>query len=269
MERTRFNEIVLAAKTPQELYSALVAESFPGKGVRPEEPTPRHGDPRPARAVIWNQGPMQYLGAQICRRMEQVGLPTKIAVGLRTADDQAKAKRDGFSNAGPWESPHQYYEACDFCHRYYGWKVGDDYWRTLVHVVENVEADFDVKLTSGLRDWGWDSAHVQLADWKDFRAEVRLRQGPNQHPSEELLARRFKAVLPRHYKPISESVERQIEGTLGHLDGMSWQRWLQDPAPRPGDPKDDHGFAQVLASIFDQGWPIRLPAWVKKVTGRT
>lgn len=173
----------------------------------------RLGDPNADRGVPKDQGPMIYLGHQICKRMEQIGYPSKIAVAYRSPEQQEVEFAEGQSKARAWQSPHQFYEAVDICHKYKGWpKDTDPYWEALASVVRNVEADYGVELTHGMRDWGWDYAHVQLRDWKAQRQMLRTATGYRK-PTPEELYYRFREVLPKVQYPEPEwlSTEKRLE----------------------------------------------------------
>ncbi|MCT4608866.1 MAG: hypothetical protein N4A70_06630 [Pelagimonas sp.] len=73
-------------------------------------------------------------------------------------------------------------------------EVADVTGRTLAAVFKIVEEDFNVDLTHGY-DWGWDSAHVELADWKAVKRRVGRRE-----PTSEELDARFAEVLSQRWK---------------------------------------------------------------------
>lgn len=172
----------------------------------------RLGDPKPDRSAPKDQGPMIYLGHQICKRMEQIGYPSKIAVGYRTPEQQDREFRANRSNAKGWQSPHQFYLAVDICHKFQGWpKDTDPYWDALMTVVANVEADYAVKLTAGKRDWGWDFAHVQLRDWKGFRERCKGVGGAYHRPTPTDLYAWFREVLPKVSYPVPDSLSVQAQ----------------------------------------------------------
>lgn len=146
-------------------------------------------------------GPMVYLGQQIIKAMEDAGYPAMIFESIRTPERQDQLRKDGKSNAGQWQSPHQYWEAVDIVHPSLYWSVSKDYWMALRAAVEVVEAKFNVKLVQGGRDWGWDEAHVQLADWRKAKRkhdERLLENGEKRRPPNEAeRAERFLLVLPQ------------------------------------------------------------------------
>lgn len=169
----------------------------------------------------YNQGPMYYLGQQIVKAMEDAGYPAKIIENYRTPERQSEVYEKGHSKAGPWQSPHQFYEAVDIVHPSLFWAVTPDYWETLATCVRIVAEKYDVQLTHG-HYWTFkDSAHIQLKDWKVFREIVRQRwrdETEDWHmmrrhdplseqpmptptkPTEEELANRFAVVLPNVWK---------------------------------------------------------------------
>lgn len=144
-------------------------------------------------------GPMQYLGEQIVKRMEDAGYPSKIVFGYRSPEVQARLYAKGRTESGsivtkamPYESAHQYYEAVDIVHASKGWNVSDAYWCALDASVRIVQDDFAVDLNHG-EHWKWrDAAHIELRDWRDFRQRVGKVV-----PSPEQLRERFFEVLPK------------------------------------------------------------------------
>lgn len=142
----------------------------------------------------YTQGPMHYLGQQIVRGMQDAGYPAKIHVCYRPPDLQDSLYRRGRSKAKAWQSPHQYFEAVDVVHETLFWECEQDFWDTLARVVKIVAEKYNVTLEHGY-DWGWDSAHIEL---KDFR-KVRNRQG-RRVPDALQLAYRFEEVLPDVWK---------------------------------------------------------------------
>lgn len=134
------------------------------------------------------------MSQQIVRLMQDAGFPTKIHMdGVpRTPEAQNLAFKNGKSRAKAWQGPHNYYEACDIIHADLGWEASKDFWDTLQACVEIVEEKYDVQLIHGGRDWGWDLAHVQSADWK----KVKQRVG-NRLPTLVERQKRFAEMLPK------------------------------------------------------------------------
>lgn len=144
----------------------------------------------------YTDGPMIYLGQQIVKKMQDAGYPSKIFYGYRSAELQLALynKRPKVTNARPYESPHQYYEAVDIVHETLFWNAPPEYWETLSAVVQVVSKEFGVGLTHG-HNWQMvDSAHIELSDWRFQKAKVGL-----QCPTQKQLADRFAEVLPRQW----------------------------------------------------------------------
>lgn len=179
-------------RTPQDVFRMF-------SGQKPTPPVvERHAPQRELVRFDKTQGPMYYLGLQICKRMGQIGYPSKVHTCYRSPAVQDRKKRQGFSKAAAFQSPHQFYEAVDICHETLGWPKADDpYWQKLGVVIRNVEADFKVKLTSGVNDWGWDFAHVELSDWRKVQRAHRTPEGNYLPVSPPSLLKRFKEVLPQ------------------------------------------------------------------------
>lgn len=146
------------------------------------------------RRKMWSvdktRGPMYFLGLQICKRMGEIGFPSRVHCCYRSGADQDAAFARGASRARAGQSPHQFLEAVDIVHEARAWDVPPAYWAALASVVRNVAADYGVELSGGFV-WGWDLAHVELADWRRMRAFVEHRR-----PSEAELYVRFRDVLP-------------------------------------------------------------------------
>lgn len=153
----------------------------------------------------YTEGPMLYIGQQIVRAMQDAGYPAKIAEYYRTPERQAEllAKRPPVTKAGPWQSAHQYYCAVDIIHPSKGWDVSEAYWETLATCVRNVSLKLGVALDHG-HHWRFrDSAHVQLEDWKDFKALVG-----ESTPTPEDLQDLWEVVLPEVWR---RYMQRQTE----------------------------------------------------------
>lgn len=152
--------------SPQELMQAARDERQPREKGQVQKRQTRY---------TYDAGPMFYLGQQVVRAMEDAGFPAKIHCCFRPPDVQADLKERGFSKAGPWESPHQFYEAVDIIHPAKGWKVSPDYWEALASCVRIVADKYGVDLVHG-HYWRFvDRAHVELKDWRSFRDLIRQR----------------------------------------------------------------------------------------------
>lgn len=188
--------------TPQEIVQAAREERAP------REKGQEH---KVQRRYTYDAGPMLFLGQQIVRAMQDAGYPARIHCHYRSPTKQAELKEAGRSRAGPWESPHQFYEAVDIIHASKGWEVSSDFWDTLAGCARIVSQKYGVELELG-HDWGWDSAHIEIKDWRKFRDQIRHRwmsdylewrdrgrEEPRPEPSpitSQELWERFEAVLP-------------------------------------------------------------------------
>jgi hypothetical protein len=149
-------------------------------------------------AFCYTSGPMFYLGQQIVRAMQDAGYPAKIHACYRSPSVQRRLKAEGRSKADAWQSPHQFYEAVDIIHPGKGWDVSSSYWDALAACSRVVSAKFGVPLELG-HDWGWDSAHIEIKNWRVFRdlhLAVMRREGVERPPNGDELCERFKVVLP-------------------------------------------------------------------------
>ena len=145
------------------------------------------------------RGPMYFLAQQIIRRMQEAGYPAFVWCHYRSPEQQNKEYAEGDSKARAYHSPHQFMEAVDILHPKLYWGASQDYWDTLAACVKVVEEKFAVALVHGY-DWGWDSAHIELKDWRSMRSRVGQSV-----PTLYQLADRFEEVLPEQWKQFKKS----------------------------------------------------------------
>lgn len=145
----------------------------------------------------YNQGPMYYLGQQIVKRMQDAGWPAKIYYSYRTPQEQARLYAKGRTTKGPkvtdarpYQSPHNYYEAVDIVHSDLYWNAPREFWDTLQAVAKVVQEEYDCTFKMGA-DWG-DYAHIELKDWRTVRDATGKRP-----PTPKELDHRFEQVLPK------------------------------------------------------------------------
>lgn len=153
----------------------------------------------------YTEGPMLYIGQQIVKAMQDAGYPAKIVEYYRTPVRQAEllAKKPPVTKAGPFESAHQYMCAVDIVHPAKGWDVSEAYWDTLASCVRNVALKLGVGLDHG-HHWRFrDSAHVQLEDWRDFKAVVGVAK-----PTPEDLEDLWEVLLPEVW---GRYMQRQVQ----------------------------------------------------------
>ena len=179
--------------------------------------------PRKQTRYSYTAGPMYFIGQQIVRKMQDAGYPARIYCCYRTPHEQEKAFDRKVSKARPFQSPHQFYEAVDIIHPDKGWEPDDPgYWDMLKAAGQAVANKYRIELEFG-HDWGWDSAHIELKDWREFSEKVfainglknsveawdeqqkrdaRLSTGKDHAPlvTERDLMLRFNEVLPAQFK---------------------------------------------------------------------
>lgn len=154
--------------------------------------TPRRKQTR----YTYTNGPMYFLGQQIVRAMQDAGYPAKIHTCYRSAEEQQVVYSSGKSFAKPYQSAHQYWLAVDIIHATKGWpETGDAFWEALAAAVRVVEEKFDVALTHGMTDWGWDYAHVEMTDFRQWREMIGKR-----HVDQDMLNVMFQEELPKVWK---------------------------------------------------------------------
>ncbi len=177
--------------TPQELIKRAKARMFPREKMQVKKRQTRY---------TYVDGPMVYLGQQIVKAMEDAGYPAKIIEALRSPERQAALKAAGRSRAGPWESPHQFWEAVDIVHPGKGWNVSEDYWQQLESAVSMVEEKFGVQLEHGHRWKFRDSAHIEMKYWRTVKGRMQaiaMEEQGMRAPNAKELAERFNEVLPK------------------------------------------------------------------------
>lgn len=163
---------------------------------------PAKGEPRKRiTRMRYHVGPMGFLADQIMKEMQRAGYPPREFNLYRSPRQQEEYKRRGTSRAGGYSSAHQYYGASDIIHERWAWfdpeQSGDvpdgaHFWNCIWDCVEIVGEKFNVQFSDRLK---WDPAHVQLANWKDFR-EVVGRREPNQMQLDWY----FQVTLPKVWK---------------------------------------------------------------------
>lgn len=139
-------------------------------------------------------GPMDFLARKIVDAMYSSGYPANVVELYRSPERQEELvrQRPRVTNAGPFQSAHQYSLAADIVHPTKGWDVSEAYWEQLAACVRIVAEKYRVPLEHG-HDWKFrDSAHVQLRDWRVFAGEIGGRE-----PTRSELAAWTRRVLPR------------------------------------------------------------------------
>lgn len=155
----------------------------------------------------YTEGPMFFLGQQIVKAMQDAGYPATIYQCFRSPDEQYRLYSQGrttdgpkVTNALPFQSAHQLYEAVDIIHPERGWNVSPEYWETLAACVAAISERFAVDLEHG-HHWKFtDSAHIELADWRNWRIALKARYGESRVPNARERWERFGQVLPRVVK---------------------------------------------------------------------
>ena len=163
----------------------------------------RQQSPRRVTRYTYTQGPMTYIAQKIVRKMQDAGYPARTYDIFRHPDVQYLKKREKKSRAGPFQSPHQYYEAADIAHPTLAWSVSDEYWDALAMAARAVASELNVTLELGY-DWGWDKAHIELAEWRDVREQIGERV-----PTQSELDLRFEELLPNVWKQYKKSKQYQ------------------------------------------------------------
>jgi len=164
------------------------------------------GPPRdPITRHPYNLGPMGFLGSQIRLGMQKAGYPPKTFQLYRTPDQQKHYQKLGHSNAGAFQSAHQYYAAEDIIHERYAWfekgPDGEPFWRCLWDCVEVVAEKYQVEFDPQLN---WDRAHVELKGWEAFRDVVGYKE-----PNQTQLDWYFQITLPKVWRAYQRQKQAQ------------------------------------------------------------
>lgn len=141
-----------------------------------------------------DMGPMEFLARKIVDHMNSSGYPATVVELYRSPERQEELvrKRPRVTNAGPFQSAHQYSLAADIIHPTKGWDVSEQYWEQLAAVVRIVAERYQVPLEHG-HHWKFrDSAHVELRDWRVLASEIGGRV-----PTRVEMREWARRVLPR------------------------------------------------------------------------
>ncbi len=170
-----------------------------------------HNDPamgEPKKRITrmrYGVGPMGFLSDQIMKEMQRAHYPAKEYNLYRSPEAQA-ALSSTVTNAGAYPSGHQYYGASDIIHDRWAWfegkpeGYGDQFWERLWDCVEVVSEKYSVEFSKRLE---WDLAHVELANWREFKRVVGL-----QKPNQTQLDWYFQHTLPGVWKQHQRSKQR-------------------------------------------------------------
>jgi len=124
-----------------------------------------------------------------CKRR---GIPLWIFELYRTPYRQEQLRKQKRSRAGPNGSPHQFGCAVDIISADKLWDLTNKEWQLIRTIGFEIARKQNLKLVWG-GDWGWDFAHWELENWREYRKET-------QHPTgdysgvEELSPQWFGAV---------------------------------------------------------------------------
>lgn len=119
---------------------------------------------------------MHHFAETLLNMARKRGIPLFVHCAMRSDAEQQRLLDEGYTKAGPGQSPHQWGCAVDIIHSRYAWHMSKDEWGLIGRIGKEAAKLFDFKVEWG-GDWRfYDPAHWQLADWKEVR-EDRLREG--------------------------------------------------------------------------------------------
>lgn len=134
------------------------------------------GEPRKRLTRLrYDRGPMGFLADQIIIQMQRAGYPASEFNLFRSPAEQNRLFEKGRSKAQAFDSAHQFCAASDLIHEKYAWFAGDDappgdlFWDRLWDCAQVVSEKFRVEFEPRI---SWDPAHIELSNWRDFRAVV-------------------------------------------------------------------------------------------------
>lgn len=168
------------------------------------------GEPRKRiTRMRYDVGPMGFLSDQIMKELQRAGYPPREFNLYRSPEIQNALKRRGNSKARAYSSAHQFYAASDIIHERWAWfdkrqkgdvPEGKHFWERLWDCVEVVGEKYGVEFSDRI---AWDPAHVQLANWREFREVVGLEK-----PNNTQLEWYFQVTLPAVWKQHQRSKQR-------------------------------------------------------------
>lgn len=172
---------------------------------------PAMGEPRKRiTRMRYGEGPMGFLSDQIMKEMQRALYRPREFNLYRSPAEQQRKFDQGFSRALPLNGAHQFMGASDIIDERWAWfdpkqkgcPDGTRFWNTLWDCVEVVSEKYQVEFRKRI---SWDPAHVELANWRDFRSvilpdweEVRTKKhfGGYDGPNQEQLDWYFQITLP-------------------------------------------------------------------------
>lgn len=171
---------------------------------------PAMGEPRKRiTRMRYDVGPMGFLSDQIMKELQRAGYPPREFNLYRSPGDQAKYLMKGTSQAKAYSSAHQYFAASDIIHEKWAWfdkrqkgdvPDGKHFWNRLWDCVEVVSEKYGVEFRERI---SWDPAHVELANWREFREVVGYEK-----PNKTQLDWYFQITLPAVWKQHQRSKAR-------------------------------------------------------------
>lgn len=182
-----------------------MVNAYNGGASSPPSPARREQPPKVVSRYTYTDGPMFYIGQQIIRQMQMVGWDCKIHECYRSPERQRELLKLRRTKAPEWTSPHQYWLAVDIIHKTKAWDVPQRFWDDLNACVKVVAEKHDIELEHGY-DWGWDSAHIELKNFRTYRKRyfgTELNSGQ--------LAAIFAEVLPKVWKQHLRSKTAQMK----------------------------------------------------------
>lgn len=181
---------------------------------------PAMGEPnKRITRMRYGVGPMGYLADQIMKNMQMAGYPVREFNLYRSPFDQLLKYQQGYSKALPFSGAHQFYGASDLIHEKWAWfdpsqdgvPDGTKFWNTLWDCVEVVAEKHNVEFRDRI---SWDPAHIELANWRDFRevvlpnwADARKTDdfGGYEGPNQTQLDWYFQVTLPKEWRQYQRS----------------------------------------------------------------
>lgn len=105
----------------------------------------------------------------LVRKLAREGMPFFAHNMVRTPEEQDRLFERRVSNAGRWQSPHNYGMAVDIVHSVRAWELDKHSWALVGHIGKEVSERLKIDITWG-GDWEqpWDPAHWELRNWRSL-----------------------------------------------------------------------------------------------------
>lgn len=141
---------------------------------------------------------IQVFAARFIQEMRRNNAPFFVVWAYRTYREQRQFVRDGASKTPPPIAAHCQGCAVDIIHAVHGYNMSKEEWRFVRTVANRIADKMNIELVYGF-DWGWDSAHFELKDWR----KIAKHSIPQKEPIRKTPTKILSELGAREFKPIS------------------------------------------------------------------